>query len=85
MSEEVARTSASGSERIYRMIISTRNDETDIGRLPVTAGVRRVPAACAEAPEPLNKWPLWKTLAFIIIYCGLAWSVIGAGIWVLVG
>ena len=65
------------------MIISTRNDEADIGRMPVTGSVRRLPAALAEAPAPADKWPLWKTLAFIIIYCSLAWSLIGAGIWFL--
>lgn len=51
---------------------------------PITAGSSRVlSAAEAEAPLSGDRWPLWKTLTFIIIYCSLAWGLIGTGIWLL--
>jgi len=38
------------------------------------------------APESSNKkWPVWKTLAFIIIFCGLSWTAIIFGILWLMG
>lgn len=43
----------------------------------------RLTASEAEAPMPDDKWPLWKTVLFIVTYCTLAWTLIGAGIWFL--
>lgn len=36
-------------------------------------------------PEPYvgEKWPKWKSAAFLVLFCGSAWALIGATLWLL--
>ncbi len=64
------------------MISSTQRDQaSSFGALDRAEG--HLSAHDAEAPMPDDKWPLWKTVAFVMVYCTLAWTLIGTGIWFL--
>ena len=66
------------------MISSTGREDIQGGYSGVSSTASRpMTAAEAEAPMPADRWPLWKTLTFIIVYCTAAWSVIGLALWAL--
>lgn len=74
MGARMSRTDSTG-------MISSTSRETS-GRFPTVGTNSDLPGPeLAEAPMPDDKWPVWKTATFIIAYCSLAWSLIGAGIW----
>ena len=34
-------------------------------------------------PDVGEKWPIWKSAAFLVAYCSVAWGFIGLALWLL--
>jgi hypothetical protein len=68
------------------MISKLQRDSSETHRASVTEK-KTLPASLqrARVPDPYvgEKWPKWKSVAFLIVYCSLAWGFIGTALWLL--
>ena len=73
-------------ERVGGMISSFQRESNE-ARGPITKERSSAPISLQDArtPEPDvgPRWPLWKSAAFLIVYCSLAWGFIGLAFWLL--
>ena len=74
------------AERVGGMISSFQRDSRETPG-SITKERSSAPASLQEArvPEPDigEKWPIWKSATFLIMYCSLAWGFIGLALWLL--
>ena len=74
------------AERVGGMISSFQRDSSETPG-SITKERSAAPASLQEArvPEPDvgEKWPMWKSATFLIVYCSLAWGFIGLALWLL--
>ena len=74
------------AERVGGMISSFQRDSGETpGSITKERPVSPVSLQKARVPEPDvgEKWPIWKSATFLIVYCSLAWGFIGLALWLL--
>ena len=73
------------AERVSGMISSFQRDSGEPHLTAANDTSRSLPSLEARIPEPDvgEKWPKWKSVTFLIVYCSAAWAFIGAALWLL--
>ena len=74
------------AERVGGMISSFRRDSGETpGSIIKDRSTAPVSLKDTPLPEPDigEKWPIWKSATFLIVYCSLAWGFIGTALWLL--